>query len=119
MNENLVSKKNKEQMSFKEIEECIFIAKFLTENWVDKKTIAVNLGVDERTARDRVAKIAKKYPILSISTKKGYKRATCIEDLKLAKQTIAEHESRIKELRKRIRPLKKFIKECELEYGDN
>lgn len=115
MEDALIYKRNNREMSLKEMEECIFVAKILTESWVDKATIAVNLGVDERVARDRVSKIAKYYPVISSSSKKGYKRATCVDDLKLVKQTIAEHESRIKELKKRIKPLKKFIKEYEPE----
>ena len=63
---------------------------------------------DERTAREIVAHLRKKYPIISTSDGKGYKLARKRSDLEEAEHALAELSSRIEELEKNMKPLYKF-----------
>lgn len=118
MRDNLISKTPVDKMSPREKYELKLVAELLADRWMDKLTIGGVLNLCERHARDRVATVAQKHPVIFSSSRKGYKIATGVKDLQLVKATINEIESRIKQLRKRVRPLKKFVRENNEEYGN-
>ena len=69
--------------------------------------ISVN---DERTVRDCISQLKRRYPVISLSGEKGYRLALTAEDIEDAKHMIAAEESRAKEVLKGIVTLKKFVK---------
>ena len=80
----------------------------------DKYEIARFLNVDERTARYEVEKLANFYAVISGSFQKGYRLAKPIDsmtaeekqvELELINRSIAEFNSRIKKLKRRMKPL--------------
>ena len=115
MEEKLISKTPIDMMTDQEKFELKLVAQCLAEEWIDKITLGGVINASERIVRDRISRVAKDYPIIFSSGKKGYKMALNEKDLPLVKQTIKELESRIFQLRKRIKPLKKFVKEQEKE----
>lgn len=80
-----------------------------TYGYLTKSQICEIIGSkDERTARDVVAHLRKRYPIISTSDGKGYKLARKRSDLEEAEHALAEFSSRIEELEKNMKPLYKF-----------
>lgn len=75
----------------------------------DKHNLAFNMGVSERKIRMLIEQISHVHPVISNSKSKGYKIATCEEDFAQAELTAAELKSRISHLRKRLKPLDKFL----------
>lgn len=77
--------------------------------YITKSQICEIIGSsDERTARDVVAHLRKRYPIISTSDGRGYKLARKRSDLEEAEHALAEFSSRIEELEKNMKPLYKF-----------
>lgn len=76
-----------------------------------KQEIMAVFDTDERTARDMVSEIAKRCPIPSNSERKGYRIATCADDIPAVMHAINENKKRAEEILKRNEPLEKFIKE--------
>lgn len=85
------------------------IAKELAVRWMQKKDIQDLFNIHERKARDCVSTIAKKVPVISLSSGKGYKRCMGLQDLDLALQSRNELDSRIRELTERRNRLNEFI----------
>lgn len=78
-------------------------------DYVSKEQIAHYLGMkDERSAREIVAVLATKKPIISHSGNKGYKLAQTESDLDEVEHTWAELSSRMEEIARRIAPLIDF-----------
>jgi uncharacterized cysteine cluster protein YcgN (CxxCxxCC family) len=65
--------------------------------------------LDDRTIRDCINFIRKRYPVISSSAKAGYKLAINQEDLEDVHKTISETKSRIKELQASLKPLENFV----------
>jgi len=63
----------------------------------------------DRRIRLLVAELAAIHPIVSCSSSKGYKLATCEADLEDAVHCFAENSKRAQELTKRSLPLIKFV----------
>lgn len=100
--------KEEKPMSQKTKDRLNAVARRLID-WQLKEDLQSYLHCDERTVRDLVSTVSKRVPIISVSDKKGYKRAMTQEDLELAKQSYAELESRVRELFARMKPLANFI----------
>lgn len=80
-----------------------------TYGYLTKTQICEIIGSkDERAARDVVAHLRKRHPIISTSDGRGYKLARKRSDLEEAEHTLAELSSRIEELEKNMKPLYKF-----------
>lgn len=93
----------------KQREELLLNAFKQTYGYLTKAEICVIIGSDdERTARDVVAHLRKRYPIISTSDGRGYKLARKRSDLEEAEHALAELSSRIEELEKNMKPLYKF-----------
>lgn len=80
-----------------------------------KEEIIDTLDINERVARDLISFVKKKFPVISISSSKGYRLAQSYDDLADAKQTVDEVQSRIKDLNKGIAPLINFISQMEVQ----
>lgn len=95
--------KNEKQLAQK-------ILTLLQENeYCTRRHLAVELDVTDRTVRLLVSRLAQTYPIISSSKNgKGYKLAKGYLDLTETAHAIAELESRIIELDKRLHPLLDF-----------
>ena len=82
----------------------------------------------ERGLRDAIAVCSMHYPIIATSNKKGYRRAKDIEDLTLeelqkeieeVQHQLNEHKSRIKCLKKKMKPLVAWLKVAEKKVSGN
>lgn len=82
----------------------------LLANWLEKRDIQNHFDCTERHARDMISTLSKRIPIIAVSDRKGYKCARKVEDLELVRQSMAEIDSRIRELFARKEPLLEFIK---------
>ena len=91
---------------------CNKIYKYLMVNDVlTKEDMLEYLGWDknkDRQLRDILSIIGKRFPLISVSSGKGYKIAKNESDLREVEHTWAELSSRCEELTKRIEPLLKF-----------
>ncbi len=68
---------------------------------------------DERAIRDDIDYIRNFYPVIAVSSMKGYKIPTSKEDIELAKQTIAEAYSRARETIAGVKKLEEWVEEVE------
>lgn len=91
-----------------------------------KQDVAEVLHVSERKARDIIAECSMHYPVIARSDQKGYRRARAIDDLTLEELeleyqdvqiTAREINSRIKCLRKRLKPLIAWMKMADKKRG--
>jgi hypothetical protein len=85
----------------------------LGKGYVTKGELAELFGWEypkqDRQIRDVISVLSHKYPIISLSdSNKGFKLAQNDSDLEQVKHSIAEINSRINELRKRLTPLIDF-----------
>ena len=85
------------------------LIELLKKDVYDKHDLAVVFSVSERKLRRMIEEISHVHPVISNSKSRGYKIATCEDDLSRAELTAAELKSRISHLRKRLQPLEKFI----------
>ncbi len=86
------------------------MAEMLADYWLTKAEIRKIFDLkNERQARYKVAEIASELPVISSSKRPGYKVATFEDETYLLERANNEIESRIRELRKRQKPLKKEI----------
>lgn len=94
------------------------MAEILASHWMTKPEIIRLFNFKtEREARRNIEKIANHYPVISTSTRAGYKVATnddCTEMLKLADK---ELELKIKALQARREPLRAEIRRREMLGG--
>lgn len=80
----------------------------------DKKYLMSMFDVkDERVIREDIDYIRNFYPVIAVSTMKGYKIPTSKDDLGLAKQTIAEAYSRARETIAGVKKLEDWVEEVE------
>lgn len=91
-----------------------------------KQDIAEVLHVSERKARDIIAECSMHYPVIAHSDQKGYRRARAIDDLtpeqldeeyNEVQLTAFEINSRIKCLKKRLKPLIAWMKMADKKRG--
>ena len=68
----------------------------------------------KRQARDIIALLASKVPIISTYDRRGYRLAIKVKDYKGVLHALAELDSRIEELKKRRAPLTAFKEKAEL-----
>ncbi|MBQ9716059.1 MAG: hypothetical protein IJV77_06600 [Clostridia bacterium] len=73
-----------------------------------KTELQIHFGMSERNVRRLISELAKKKPIISVSTEKGYKVATGKADLPSVEHCWRELDSRIEELEARKKPLIDF-----------
>ena len=87
-----------------------------------KQEITEVLHCSERKARDIIAECSMHYPVIAYSGQPGYRRARPIDDLtpeelekeiKDVKRTLHEAHSRVKCLKKRMKPLIAWLKVAE------
>lgn len=87
------------------------MSEVLAKFWMTKPEIQAMFKIkDERVARAKVEAIANELPVLSMSTRKGYKVATredSTQELRLADR---ELELKIKALQRRRKPLQKELR---------
>lgn len=91
-----------------------------------KQKVAEVLHTSERKARDVIAECSMHYPVIAHSGSTGYRRAKDIdslteEELELEIQevlrTLGEHRSRVKCLKKKMKPLIAWLKVAEKKRG--
>jgi hypothetical protein len=80
----------------------------LKQKRLTKPQIMEMYNCNERTAREMISIIAKKFPVVATSDKEGYKIATTAADKKEVEHTWAELSSRNEEIKARIEPLISF-----------
>lgn len=89
---------------------------------VDKQTLKDVLHCGEREARMIVQECAMYYPVISLSSQRGYRRACDIEEVPVekieedimdVKKQLKEYNNRIKMLKKRMKPLIAWLKVAE------
>lgn len=106
-NHDLTPKESKKKGEAKEI---------LTERtslfWISQL-----LNVKKRTARQIIAEVAHKEPVISLSTQKGYRIARTEADVEDALHMVKDLDSRILQLEKRKKPLLKFVNAYMLDKG--
>ena len=85
------------------------LVELLKDRTHDKHDLALVFSVSERKIRMLIEEISHVHPVISNSKSRGYKIATCEDDMTKAELTAAELKSRIIHLRKRLQPLEKFI----------
>lgn len=78
--------------------------------WATREEISAATGICDRTVRDCIAKMRYKIPVCSFATQKGYRLALTENDMADVEHTLAEMESRRKELALTERPLIIFKK---------
>lgn len=87
-----------------------------------KQEITEVLHCSERKARDIIAECSMHYPVISHSGEPGYRRARAIDDLTLeelekemadVRRSLHEAHSRVKCLKKRMKPLVAWLKVAE------
>lgn len=84
-----------------------------------KEELSIKYDLDERTIRRIVQKISYYFPVISFSSVKGYYIPTLDENtntkeiLEDLQHTINEHQSRINELKRKMKPLIATIKVME------
>jgi len=87
-----------------------------------KEEIANYLGVSKRTAREEVASIGKHYAVIRGSFQKGYRLAKPINKMtleekmkekELVRRTVNEFNSRIKDMKRTMKPLIAYLKVLE------
>lgn len=87
-----------------------------------KEELVVILHCSNRKARNIIAECSMHYPIIALSKNSGYRRAKNIDDLSgealeeemdIVCKVIAEHRSRIKVLKKKMKPLIAWLKVAE------
>lgn len=111
-------------MSYKERKEKVEkkykdIISDLKKGRCTKQELSVKYDLDERTIRRIVQKISYYFPVVSFSSKKGYyipildENANTKEILEDLQHTINEHQSRINELKRKMKPLIATIKVME------
>jgi len=82
----------------------------LSNGIATKEELMRLIGVnDERVVRDCISIIKKRFPVISLSGKKGYRIAKSIEDLEDAKHMIASEKSRANEVLNGIPALENFV----------
>ena len=96
-------------MTQKDKEMLNSMAKMLAVDWMTKPEIMKMFRLGERKARDCVNAIAKRVPIMSLSSGKGYKWARSIDDPDNAIAARNELRSRKKEMQEREERLTEFI----------
>jgi len=91
------------------------LKKATPDNPLTKAWLRDWMGFKERQSRDLISEVARKYPVVSLSSGKGYyllpdfaalNNAEMTEYTRIRDHAVAELESRIEELKKRIEPLK-------------
>ena len=86
------------------------IARLLKERTYTKEELIKIFGISERKIRDIVSEIAKRRPIISISSGKGYKWASnSLDDYKAALRQWQENDSRARQITSRNEPLIKHL----------
>lgn len=96
---------------FKDNNQLKEMAEILARRWMTKKEIMTMFNFnDERPARRSVEKIARELPVISTSTKAGYKVATQEDTTEILKLADKELELKIKALQARRKPLKRELK---------
>lgn len=93
-----------------------------------KKELCEIRGVSERTIRNEIAECSMYYPVLATSDKSGYRLArtidslsgeTLLQELEEVEHQIRELNSRIKCLKKRMKPLIAYKKVAEKKLEGN
>lgn len=91
---------------------------FLTGKRITKQYIADTYHISERQAREYISTLAKKLPIISVSSQKGYKMAEMKkEDYSSAVHALREMQKRRKEIELREKPLLEHVEELRCKYG--
>lgn len=91
----------------------------LKEGRCTKQELSVKYNLDERTIRRIVQEISYYFPVVSFSSAKGYyiptvdENANTKEILDDLHHTLNEHQSRVNELKRKMKPLIAMIKEME------
>ena len=84
-----------------------------------KEELSVKYDLDERTIRRIIAEISYYFPVVSFSSTKGYYIPTLDENANTKEisedlqHTINEHQSRVNELKRKMKPLIATIKAME------
>lgn len=85
-----------------------------SKEYTDKQDIAYKLNISERKVRREISKVSMYYPVISKSNKKGYKLAKpidlmgkeeLIEEIKEVDNVANELQSRIRQLKAKLKPL--------------
>lgn len=96
------------------------IARLLKERTYTKEELIKIFGISERKIRDIVSEIAKRRPIISISSGKGYKWASnSLDDYKAALRQWRENDSRARQITSRNEPLIKHLEAFMKEHNIN
>lgn len=86
------------------------IAKLLRERTYTKEELVKIFGISERKIRDLISEIAKRRPIISTSSGKGYKWAgNSLDDYKAVLRQWRENDSRARQITSRNEPLIKHL----------
>ena len=86
------------------------IARLLKERTYTKEELIKIFGISERKIRDIVSEIAKRRPIISNSSSKGYKWAgNSVDDCKAILRQWRENDSRARQITSRNEPLVKHL----------
>ena len=96
------------------------IARLIRERTYTKQELSKMFGISERKIRDLISEIAKRRPVISISSGKGYKWASnSLDDCKAVLRQWRENDSRARQITSRNEPLIKhleqFMKENNIE----
>lgn len=100
----------KEKEYFKDDVKLQEMTEMLKKYWLQKNEICRMFDLtNERRTREKISQIAQVYPVISSSKRQGYKVASESDDIELLKESDRELESRIRELKKRRKPLQREI----------
>ena len=101
-------------MNDKAKNKTVVLVEMLTGGTVTVRAVMFNFGVDERYARRMLSDIAKAYPLIAVSDRKGYRIATSAQDIDDVRHAYNENRKRAAEVLKRNAPLEKFL----LDHGE-
>lgn len=85
------------------------LVRMLRDRTMTKSDVMDALDVCERTARQMLAEVAKRCPVVAVSDKTGYRIATVAQDMGDAMHAYNENKKRAAEILKRNAPLTEFI----------
>ena len=96
---------------FKNNEELREMAAALANIWLTKQQVKNMFNVSNlRTVREKIAVIAEEVPVLSMSTRRGYKVCTEADSEEDLKRADKELELKIAALKRRRKPLQREIR---------
>ena len=81
----------------------------LKERFVTRQELSLMLETSDRQARDWMQELKQEYPVISVSSRKGYKIATSEEDIELAAESARQNRSKALSIFEGQKELRRFL----------